>query len=133
MYRLCGDFKPEKEWSAAAPMLMLRWEQLGAKHKNVNENQPKSMILKYLHHIHRHLGMGFVLYDGSTYQGVSSSLLEPFRMLFISVAGTWVPEQAIFRRGPNNVLASASFSKIKKNVFFGYFDPENIFLDNENN
>ena len=60
MYRLCGDFKPEKEWSAVAPVLMLRWEQLGAKH-TVNENQPKSMILKYLHHIRRHVSWGFVL------------------------------------------------------------------------
>ena len=30
------------------------------------------------------------------------------------------------------VPLSASVFKIKWNVFFGYFDPENIFVDNEN-
>ena len=32
----------------------------------------------------------------------------------------------------SHVLHSEVFFKIKLNVFFGYFDPKNIFLDNKN-
>ena len=38
----------------------------------------------------------------------------------------------LYNAACKHVMNSASFFKIKLSIFFGYFDPENIFLDNEN-
>ena len=63
-------------------------------------------------------------------------IISPTRVLNAGrvISNNWahLALHAIHEVGAMSLLvASASFSKLNK-MFFGYFDPENILLDNEN-